>query len=477
MARSCSSRCAAGAGARSSRTACASWLATARWRPGMRLPSSRALADDLDVSRRLVVDAYAQLLAEGYGVTSRRGAGTYRRRDRPRRVDGVAARAPERALQFDFFPGVPDLASFPQGPCGSGALREVLRTAPGGRVRRPRRSRCDRAALAPSARIRSVGADARRRAGGDRRLRRRDPGPRAARGARWRGGGVSAIAVENPGRRPTARRAVPTPASSVEGAPVDEQGVDVGRGRRAGRALSTPAHQCPTGARARLPARRGEILPAWARAGGLVIEDDYDAEFRYDRAPLGALQGLAPLYRVALPGNRCPQDARAGTATRRGLWCCSPSLIGAVARGRRRLERPGCCDAGQARARPAAAEMAAYDRHLRKAGAQAQPRAPRRADRCGRARRHSAGARRRASRPACTRSCACLGSVDADRGLHVAVRASASVRVCHPSQRPHDRAVRRASDALVLGYANLAEPAIAEGVRRLAQALREAGVG
>ena len=94
---------------------------------GSRLPSSRALASDLEVSRRLVVDAYAQLLAEGY-LVARRGAGTYvaaaaappsRRRPTP----------PRDALRFDFFPGAPDLASFPRA-LWSRALRDVLRSAP-----------------------------------------------------------------------------------------------------------------------------------------------------------------------------------------------------------------------------------------------------------------------------------------------------------------------------------------------------------
>ena len=92
-----------------------------------RLPPSRALAADLGVSRRLVVDAYAQLLAEGY-LMARPGAGTF-----------VAATAapPERpvseprarTLRFDFFPGYPDLSGFPRR-AWLRALRETLREAP-----------------------------------------------------------------------------------------------------------------------------------------------------------------------------------------------------------------------------------------------------------------------------------------------------------------------------------------------------------
>src|SRR5262249_20649490 len=114
----------------------------------------------------------------------------------------------------------------------------------------------------------------------DRHLRRRHPGPHRAR----------AGAVPGPGLPP--HRAVLAYAGlNVRGAPVDEEGVDV-HGVSAPVVLATPAHQCPTGVV--LSPRRRAALIAWARGGGLVIEDDYDAEFRYDRAPLGALQGLAP---------------------------------------------------------------------------------------------------------------------------------------------------------------------------------------
>ena len=76
--------------------------------------------------------------------------------------------------------------------------------------------------------------------------------------------------------------------------PIDDDGLDVAAladsGARA--VLSTPAHQSPTGVV--LSATRRTALVEWARAGHLIIEDDYDAEYRYDRAPVGALQGIAP---------------------------------------------------------------------------------------------------------------------------------------------------------------------------------------
>src|SRR5436309_9823932 len=94
---------------------------------GSRLPATRALAADLGVSRRLVVDAYAQLLAEGY-LTSRRGAGTFVA-EAAGHASPPVAETPRSALQYDFFPGYPDLASFPRRPWLR-ALRETLATVP-----------------------------------------------------------------------------------------------------------------------------------------------------------------------------------------------------------------------------------------------------------------------------------------------------------------------------------------------------------
>src|ERR1700716_1571262 len=94
---------------------------------GARLPATRALAADLGVSRRLVVDAYAQLLAEGY-LVARPGAGTYVA-EAAAASSAPVAEQPASALGFDFFPGYPDLASFPRRPWLR-AMREVLSVAP-----------------------------------------------------------------------------------------------------------------------------------------------------------------------------------------------------------------------------------------------------------------------------------------------------------------------------------------------------------
>ena len=104
--------------------------------------------------------------------------------------------------------------------------------------------------------------------------------------------------------------------------PVDDDGLDVAALAASGAAtvLATPAHQSPTGVV--LTAARRTALLDWARADNLIIEDDYDAEYRYDRAPVGALQGVAPdrvVYR-----RLDQQDPGAGPAARAG-WCCRPS--------------------------------------------------------------------------------------------------------------------------------------------------------
>ena len=76
--------------------------------------------------------------------------------------------------------------------------------------------------------------------------------------------------------------------------PVDDDGLDIAAPADSGATtvLSTPAHQSPNGVV--LSATRRTAIVEWARAGHLVIEDDCDAEYRYDRAPVGALQGIAP---------------------------------------------------------------------------------------------------------------------------------------------------------------------------------------
>jgi GntR family transcriptional regulator/MocR family aminotransferase len=418
---------------------------------GSSMPSSRALADDLEVSRRLVVDAYAQLLAEGY-LIARQGAGTYVAATAAAANAG-APPAAVRAAQFDFFPGAPDLASFPRA-LWLRAMREVLASAPASAFAYPdARGAIElRAALAaylrrvrgvvvePDAIVVCAGATQGLALLGRALLRR----------------GIDSISVEDPGLPP--HRAVLSYAGlQVRAVAVDQQGLDVAA-LDSPVVLATPAHQCPTGV-VLSPARRGALI-GWARDGGLVIEDDYDAEFRYDRAPLGALQGLAP-DRVIYLGTTSKTLA---PGLRLGWLVLPASLLDAVTEAKA-LDDLGCSTLEQL-VLARLLETSAYDRHLRKAR------------RRNRARRDALIAAVAAHLPD-----ARVSGVSA--GLHALVRLPRpfDVRAMYAGAAArslgiyplsvHEAEPGSDSDALVMGYANLPEPAIEEGVRRLAQVLRE----
>jgi GntR family transcriptional regulator/MocR family aminotransferase len=328
------------------------WLADAiraavidgRLQPGVALPASRLLAEDLGVSRGVVVEAYQRLAEEGL-VSGRPGAGT--------RVLGVSAAGhvgagaglapameheagagpvagvgpvvgrgpvagagpmvgagpvagvpdgagglpgvlPQRwrtRTEIDLSPGVPDLSGFPRAAWlrAERAVLEQANVADLG-YGDPRGSEWLRAELA--------GWLARRRG------LRADPGDiiivtgvaqALAVLAQWLAArSLTPIGVEDPGSRGSVRELAywglePKPVA------VDEHGLRAadlaGTDLRA--VLLTPAHQFPTGA-VLAPRRRRELLDWAARTDGLIIEDDYDAEFRYDRTPVPALQGSAP---------------------------------------------------------------------------------------------------------------------------------------------------------------------------------------
>ncbi|TYB51023.1 PLP-dependent aminotransferase family protein [Nonomuraea sp. PA05] len=324
--------------------------------PGTRLPSTRALAAELRLSRGTVSAAYDQLVAEGY-LTTRPGSGTQVARPgaevatTPASVSSrtpalTASRAPATRASaasrgpasppdpaapwdapppdpvppHDLRPGQPDVSAFP-ARAWLRATRHVLATAPA-TVFGP----CD-----PRGRIELRTA-------------------LAAYLARTRGvrttpdlivvttGFVQSInlltsvvtgdgpfAMEDPGHdfyrdvvRGTGREIVPLP--------VDELGARTGTltpGVAA--AIVTPAHQYPTGVPLH-PSRR-LALREW---GGLVVEDDYDGEFRYDRQPVGAFQGTAP-DQVVYCGTT---SESLGPAMRLGWMAVPPALIGPVTRAK-----------------------------------------------------------------------------------------------------------------------------------------------
>ena len=277
-----------------------------------------------------------------------------------------------------------------------------------------------------------------------------------------RDAGARRVAVEDPGWSAQRETALDAGLEPVPVA-VDERGMRVEELDALGvdAVVVTPAHQCPTGA-VLAPERRAALLD-WARAPRrVVVEDDYDAEYRYDREPVGALQGMAP-ERVVYAGS-VSQDARARRCGSAG-WCCPRALAEPAAR--RRGARTTA--AGRCSTQLALADLIArgeLDRHLRRTRRRYRARrdalvAAVAAELPGAARR---GHRGRAAR---RRAAAGRGRRGGDRRR--------GRRARHRARRPRGllRARRRRrTPALVLGYANIAEPAIARGIAELAGALR-----
>lgn len=293
-------------------------IQTQRLAPGSLLPSSRLLSVDLGVSRGLVVEVYEQLLAEGY-VCSRRGSSTYVA-NRPA-TDPAPDVKPEvfATPRYDFRPGRPDHSLFPRRAWLS-AVRRALASAPPAAFDYPdargaSQARATLAAYLNRARATAANADRMVLCTG------------LAQGMRLvcetlRARGVKRIAVEDPGH---AYESADVRASGLELIPVavDDKGLCVERlaKLRVGAVYVTPAHQYPTGA-VLSPTRRAALL-AWAEErSAFVIEDDYDGEYRYDREPIGALQGLS-LERVIYIGSASKTLA---PALRMG-WVLSPGSL------------------------------------------------------------------------------------------------------------------------------------------------------
>ena len=365
-------------------------IRTRRLGPDERLPSSRELARELGVSRGLVQECYAQLHAEGF-LSTRTGSGT-RVAAGGHDASGPAApvaRTPRLAV--DFVAGRPDLGGFPRQDW-VWAIRQVCRTAPAEALTYgdPRGSRRLREVLAAYLRrVRGAVADPELivvcagfaqgltlllhalRRDGVRQVAFEDPGAVDRRESAWYwGDGAIAVAV-------------------------DDHGVDVRTldhtGARA--VVLTPAHQSPTGV-VLAPQRRQELVQWAAARDATIIEDDYDAEFRYDREPVGALQGLAP-DRVALVGTVSKSLA---PAVRLGWIVCPPRLVHAVAEAKDFHDRgsPGLDQLALA----TLIESGRFDRHLRHMRQVYAGKAPcsHRCARASRAGRRVAWPRRRISR-------------------------------------------------------------------------------
>lgn len=262
---------------------------TGRLPAGVRLPSSRTLAHDLGISRNTVTEAYGQLVAEGW-LMAQQGSGT--RVARPSvRVELGSAPATSKGskLRFDLRAGSPDLSSFPRSGWLA-AARRALNTAPNSALGYgdPKGLWELRVALADYlSRTRGVRAEPDRIlicAGFAQGL--------ALLCQVLRGRGAQTLATEAYGQR--AHLSIAAAAGlHLRTILVDGQGARTAELGDADAALLTPAHQFPLGM-ALAPQRRTLAVEWAAQSGRLVIEDDYDGEFRFDRPAVGALQALAP---------------------------------------------------------------------------------------------------------------------------------------------------------------------------------------
>lgn len=253
---------------------------SARLPPGTRLPASRSLAADLGIARNTVAEAYAELVAEGW-LTARQGSGTVvAQRVSP--PPPVSRRASDPDVRFDLSVSTPDITEFPRTEWIRSTRRALLAAPseafgpgdPQGRVEL-------RTALAEYlARARGVRADPERIV--------------------VCSGFAGAVQMFNQLLKPPVvveeyglgfHRSL---WKSTEPLPVDDHGANTEQlpdDRRA--CVLTPAHQFPLGGPLH-PRRRASAVEWARRVDGLVLEDDYDGEFRYDRQPVGAVQGLDP---------------------------------------------------------------------------------------------------------------------------------------------------------------------------------------
>jgi GntR family transcriptional regulator/MocR family aminotransferase len=322
--------------------------------PGARLPSSRALAADLGIARNTVADAYGQLVAEGW-LVARQGSGTRVADRAPGEQEPAAVReAPDRP-RHDLRPGSPNLSAFPRA-AWLAATRRVLGAAPfeafgyGDPRGRPE---LRRALAGYLARARGVRVAPERLIVCSGFTQGLSLVCRAlhARGART-------LAVEAYGQPP--HRDVATAAGlAVTALPVDGEGAVTRRLAGVDAALLTPAHQFPLGV-ALAPARRTAAV-AWAeRSEGIVIEDDYDGEFRYDRQPVGAMQALAP-DRVVYAGTASKSLA---PGLRLGWLALPARLVDEVVAAKERADRETASLDQLILAD--LIESGAYDRHVRR---------------------------------------------------------------------------------------------------------------
>ena len=422
---------------------------------GSSLPPTRVLAADLGVSRGVVVEAYQQLTAEGY-LASRAGGYTQVAAG-PAVVAASLGPAGEPKPAIDLSYGRADVSSFPRAAwlrSIRGALTDApnevfgyltgrgvpqLRTSLAGYLNRVRGTVAD-----PDHMVICTGY---------------------AQGVTLlvdvlTVAGARRLALEDPSSRDDALPAARAAGLEVVGIPVDGDGirVDLLRDSGADAVILTPSHQWPTGSV--LSARNRAAVIGWAaERGAVIIEDDYDAEYRYDRTPVGALQGLAPDHvvyagsasKTLAPGLRLGWFVLPGHLT-------EPMAAAKIAadRGSPALEQVAFADF---------VTRGEFDRHLRRM----RPVYRRRRDTLLAAlARHlpwlepagvSAGLHLVTWLPPHLDEAAVVGAA---RGAGVGLDAVGPYRITHPGP-----------GGLIFGYATVSERAIAEGVARLAQVIGE----
>jgi GntR family transcriptional regulator/MocR family aminotransferase len=427
-----------------------------RLTPRSALPSSRALAEQLGLSRGVVVEAYEQLVAEGY-LTSQPGGATRVCATVTEASTGASVDRQPAKPRIDFGYGRPDVTQFPR-QVWLRSLRRVLNEAPSDRLSYlDKRGAPElREALATYLnRVRGTAANAERIVICNGFAQAMDIVAQLVKAT-----GGNRIAVEDPGHHDTAVAAHRHGLDTVP-VPVDEDGIVVEALARTGAdAVSvTPAHHFPTGA-VLSPDRRAELV-AWAmERNGLVLEDDYDAEYRYDRDPIGAIHGLAPEH-VVYAGSASKTLA---PGLRLGWLIVPTNLVDRVAaikdandRGSASLEQLAFADF---------LSRGEFDHHLRRM-------------------RPIYRARRDALLGALRRYLPELRPVGASAGLHVIawlpggvdeaalVERAAATGVAVYGLAGYHSARRGAPGGLLFGYGTLTEAEIEEGIRLVAVSIED----
>jgi len=422
---------------------------------GASLPPTRVLAADLGVSRGVVVEAYQQLTAEGY-LASRAGGYTQVAAGPAPAVAPLQLARPQ-PLPIDLSYGRADVSAFPRA-AWLRAIRRSLSYAPNdlfgylsGRG-------------VPQ--LREAIADYLNRARGT--LAQPDNVVICTGYAQGvalliqllAAAGAGRLAMEDPSSGDDARPAAHATGLDLVGVPVDARGirVDLLADTNADAVVLTPSHQWPTGS-VLSPENRAAVIRWAIQRGALIIEDDYDAEYRYDRTPVGALQGLAPDH-VVYAGSASKTLA---PGLRLGWFVMPPQLTEPMAAAKIAADRGS----------PALEQLAfadllthgEFDRHLRRM----RPVYRRRRDALLAAlARHlpwlepagiSAGTHLVTWLPPHLDETAVVAAA---REAGVGIAAVGPYRITHPGP-----------GGLIFGYATASEAAIAEGIATLARVIRQ----